>query len=717
MKRWMILLALCLAVGLCACAAPEPTETDAPATTAEPAPILEAAGALELDGDGSLPLYIRGEALYVEAEKLCAQWGLGCEAKDETLDITQEGRSWSLRHQSYTANTSNGRAVSLGAPVLRGASGWYLPVSALERLWDRRLVQDGEDAALLRCLRVEAGPTLACNEIPAGDCLLCNGTPVLAAEDLAALSGGTAESGQSPDGTPALTLAAWGRTLTLREGSLTADLDGQALALPVPAWREGDRWYLPAAAAEALGCTVLPDENRIDLYKALEGSLCWFAGTGLGPGAQVGEALCARLSVLTEALGGTLTAQGDGLTLEALGRRLSFRPGAAEAEADGAGLDLGQRAISDGDDWLIPLAPVAEALGLKVRVTEDGGLVCSRMEPCDGPLLWVNGRQVPVYTLPEGGLYVRLNDAAAAAEGSLETGANEATLTGWGRTLRLRGGETEVLTETASLELSAPAVADGDDWYAPAAELLPALGLTELIDPELDQRYYTHIVRHDAIPTGYPVPVLMYHAVSDNLWGISELFVSPARLEEQLKALVEGGYTAITFEDLDRIDEIEKPVLLTFDDGYDDNYTELFPLLKKYNVKATIFMIVNDIGKNHKLTLEQLQEMSDSGLVSIQSHTMSHGYLDEMGESRLHAEHYDSMLALARITGKQPFVLCYPSGRNAGYTREITAQYYEFGLNMGGPCYVTGDAPYRIYRYYISRYIDLETFLRDIQGK
>ena len=54
----------------------------------------------------------------------------------------------------------------------------------------------------------------------------------------------------------------------------------------------------------------------------------------------------------------------------------------------------------------------------------------------------------------------------------------------------------------------------------------------------------------------------------------------------------------------------KKPVILTFDDGYDDNYTELFPLLQKYNAKATIFVIPKAIGTPHKMTAEQVQELS-----------------------------------------------------------------------------------------------------------
>lgn len=66
------------------------------------------------------------------------------------------------------------------------------------------------------------------------------------------------------------------------------------------------------------------------------------------------------------------------------------------------------------------------------------------------------------------------------------------------------------------------------------------------------------------------------------------------------------------FEDLAHLERYEKPVILTFDDGYDDNYTLLLPLLQKYHMKATIFMIAGDIGGPHKLTQPQLRELTQS---------------------------------------------------------------------------------------------------------
>lgn len=144
----------------------------------------------------------------------------------------------------------------------------------------------------------------------------------------------------------------------------------------------------------------------------------------------------------------------------------------------------------------------------------------------------------------------------------------------------------------------------------------------------------------------------MYHAVGDEIWGYSDLFVSEAGMEEQLQYLQENGYEPIWFSDLAHIEDYEKPVILTFDDGYDDNYTVLYPLLEKYQTKATIFVIGNAMGSQHKMTQEQVYELAASGLVSIQSHTYTHGNLSAMDEPALRQEMELSNAALAAATGQ-----------------------------------------------------------------
>lgn len=255
---------------------------------------------------------------------------------------------------------------------------------------------------------------------------------------------------------------------------------------------------------------------------------------------------------------------------------------------------------------------------------------------------------------------------------------------------------------------------DGSDWYAPKdgilADIIEEYSLDELTDTENGIVYYTDYPKSDTLPEGVRVPAFMYHAVSNNCWGIEELFVSPENMEQQLKFLTENGYTPIFFEDLDKADKIEKPVLLTFDDGYVDNYTELFPLLKKYNVKATVFLITGNIGTDKYLNEAQIKEMAQSGLVSFQSHTVTHPFLSECTESELDYELMQSKLDIVRLTGKEPFVLCYPTGKYSQTSLDKTREYYQFGILMTGQTYETGDNPVKIYRKYVKRETGIESF-------
>ena len=714
------LFVFCLMAALCACDVPPESEapvSSAAAPTTQKTQPEQTVSRLELDGAAELPVRDFSGVSYVELRSLCEAWSLKYSEENGTLRLELEGGILTLADGSDEARTEEDGRIALGAPVLWFSEGWYLPVSALEAVWGRMLVED-QSTELLRCLRVEDGPAVYWNGAEAGSARRCNGVPVLTAGWFTAVSTGRAETGADPDGTPTLTLWAWGHTAAFRQGSLRAELDGVPTALPVPAWQAGEDWYLPAGiAAEALGCVGLEEHfaDRLNLLRTREGPVCWFSGLCLGASLRVDDALYGGLPALARAMGGTLTERDGSLTLKTPGHRLVLWPGETRVEADGIERSLPLPVIPADGSWPVPLDAMAELLGLPGRTEDEIGAVYSALTPCETEL-WIDGVRTQAYTDHGTGPYVRLGDVLEITGGSFVPIENEAVLQARNREIDLWGGEARYTLDGETLPLAAPAAANGADWYLPAADLLPALGLPELVDPELDRRYYTRIVKNDQLPTGCRVPIFMYHAVSDQIWGIRELFVSPAELEAQIQAILEAGYTPITFEDLDHVDEIDKPVMLTFDDGYDDNYTELFPLLKKYNVKATVFVIVNDIGTRHKLTEEQIREMSDSGLVSIQSHTMSHEYLDGMYEKQLRYEHYDSMLALTRLTCKQPFVLCYPTGKNTAYSRSITAEYYEFGLNMTGPCYVTGAEPYKIYRYYISRSTSVQTLLSYLKG-
>lgn len=310
----------------------------------------------------------------------------------------------------------------------------------------------------------------------------------------------------------------------------------------------------------------------------------------------------------------------------------------------------------------------------------------------------------------DGRLCVRLDQLLDACGGTLLTHIDGGSRQSCDVTLF---GEQFVLKNTADVatrpdgstfSVGIAPVFDGDYWYLDAETLLARYSFSRFDDTGWNQTFFTKIAYNDKIIAGRKVPVLMYHCVSDTPWSENtDLFVRPSELEKQISLLLSKGYTFITFEDLNDLDKISKPVMMTFDDGYDDNYTNLFPILKKYNVKATVFMIYNDLWKKHKLTVPQLQEMSESGLVSIQSHTMTHGYLSNMNAEQLESETGESKLRLARLTHKEPFVLCYPTGYYSSLSLQYTEKYYEYGLIMSGSPWVTGRNSYTIGRYYVYR--------------
>ncbi|MBQ6432190.1 MAG: polysaccharide deacetylase family protein [Oscillospiraceae bacterium] len=279
---------------------------------------------------------------------------------------------------------------------------------------------------------------------------------------------------------------------------------------------------------------------------------------------------------------------------------------------------------------------------------------------------------------------------------------------------KLFGRDTFAATENGLRlnETELTAVGANGAVYLPFDELIAALECPEYIDEDTGVHYFTPSARRFEIPQGVNVPVLMYHAVSDDIWSsIAELFVSPSDMEAQLAYLVENGYDAIWFEDLAHVEDYDKPVILTFDDGYEDNYTELFPLLKKYGVKATIFVIAGaPNNQQHMATEQQIREMSTSGLVSIQSHSYSHPDMDGLNYDETLYEMAQSKKIITRIAGKEPIVLCYPTGKYNDYTLQLGPEYYMFGIKMNGGLYNTSANPFLVNRYYVSRYTDLYTF-------
>ncbi len=127
------------------------------------------------------------------------------------------------------------------------------------------------------------------------------------------------------------------------------------------------------------------------------------------------------------------------------------------------------------------------------------------------------------------------------------------------------------------------------------------------------------------------VPIITYHEFIDTVPEVEKYsYVSTVDVfEENIKTLLANNYKFISFNDLYEYSQNakaipEKSIVLTFDDGYESNYIKIFPLLKKYKIPATIFVVNDLIGRKTYLTWQQAKEMQESGLVDISCHSKSH---------------------------------------------------------------------------------------------
>ncbi|MBQ8525212.1 MAG: polysaccharide deacetylase family protein [Clostridia bacterium] len=199
------------------------------------------------------------------------------------------------------------------------------------------------------------------------------------------------------------------------------------------------------------------------------------------------------------------------------------------------------------------------------------------------------------------------------------------------------------------------------------------------------------------------VPVIMYHAIG---YSDDPYTITPESFEKHLQTIVNKGFTPVFFQELtEYVDNDQnlpdKPMVITFDDGYEDNYTHAFPLLKKYNCKATIFVIGSSVGKStYKETENPIKphfnynmarEMNLSKFISVQSHThdmhqskqyentnaVRENVMPFEGESfmdyirAVREDFAESKSKLEGQIGAPVIALAYPSGRYNAFSEAV----------------------------------------------
>jgi len=170
---------------------------------------------------------------------------------------------------------------------------------------------------------------------------------------------------------------------------------------------------------------------------------------------------------------------------------------------------------------------------------------------------------------------------------------------------------------------------------------------------------------------------MMYHSV-DYIEKSLPNNINPSNFAWQMDFLKKHGYRVLSLDELVRAIESgrrlqRKSVVITFDDGYDNNYTYAFPILKSHGFPATIFCIAGTVGEKGYITWEQLREMERSG-IAIGSHTANHVYLPGVPESDQRYQIWESKRILEERLEHPVDFFCYPSGGFNEKIKELVKQ-------------------------------------------
>jgi peptidoglycan/xylan/chitin deacetylase (PgdA/CDA1 family) len=179
--------------------------------------------------------------------------------------------------------------------------------------------------------------------------------------------------------------------------------------------------------------------------------------------------------------------------------------------------------------------------------------------------------------------------------------------------------------------------------------------------------------RFDGVARSATVPILMYHYIStppaaNDKIRVS-LSVSPDMFDAQMKLLADNGFTTITLFDLYNAVATgqplpDKPIVLTFDDGYVDNYEQAFPILKKHGQTGTFFVLTGpaDVKDPAYMSWDMIKEMSSAGM-DMQLHSKDHVDLRHRRYEDLVWQIIGGRQSIEGHTGKPVVFMAYPSGK------------------------------------------------------
>lgn len=210
------------------------------------------------------------------------------------------------------------------------------------------------------------------------------------------------------------------------------------------------------------------------------------------------------------------------------------------------------------------------------------------------------------------------------------------------------------------------------------------------------------------------IPILMYHSISDNKNSI--FTVQKDKFKSQMEYIKKYGYNTLTFDQLNYYISNNKPfphksVVITFDDGYEDNYKNAYPVLKEYGLNATLFVITDYIRENsYYLASKQLKEMKNNG-IDIQCHTLKHDKLSKLSYNKQLQTLSLSKAHLEKILGSKVKYLAYPFGKyNKDTIKVVKHCGYEMAVTTRMGYFKKGDDVLKMRRICIPGYMSLNIF-------
>ena len=234
------------------------------------------------------------------------------------------------------------------------------------------------------------------------------------------------------------------------------------------------------------------------------------------------------------------------------------------------------------------------------------------------------------------------------------------------------------------------------------------------------------------------IPILMYHIVAEknsippDRWN--DLYVDISFFDIQMKYLKKKGFTAIDFKDLDEIiggrkEAPAKPVIITFDDGFKDTFSNVTIILKEQGFKAVFAMVTGDIsGANtwdenisdlpefKVMSKEQIADGVKRGFI-FESHSVTHGHFKDRPIDKVINELKESMRHLEEITGQKVITIIYPYGEYTDQVKEAAKETgYLFGCAVSAPTRSVMEDRYALKRVFVKGSDSLFTFKRKLSG-